>query len=335
MWFKQMTCDNCFRPLDHIGRDNKYFFTRILDFKRVSLYEYNGSPHLYRSSDKVRFNYALPNNGDVLCYVTTPFSINNGTWFCSNECAYKVAKSHNLIFYYFDENMQLGAAITPQMEIINKELGFPLPKGLRMQGITGVNWFVKPSDYKDYSQYGCNTDFPILNLNKVKLVEPSIRYESEHNSLILDSDFEKDFYGSNNSDIREHIKRGLDGYIKQTKINFGRRAEICWFILDENNEYVGFIHFTAMNPAFPDNWVLEFGLRKKYRNRGIMSEVLPVVINWAKQEGGDEFYAISEIYNRACHTLINKQIFRKTETKTVMNDVFAGVRNMYVYHFIL
>ena len=33
MWFKQMTCDNCFIPLKNVGRHNKYIVVRFTGSK--------------------------------------------------------------------------------------------------------------------------------------------------------------------------------------------------------------------------------------------------------------------------------------------------------------
>lgn len=331
MWFKQFTCDSCFRPMRNTGRHNRFFFTKIIDYFCVSKFEYHSNPHIYQSADKSRFNFPVP-NGNVYCYVTEPFNPNGfNTWYCSPECAVKEAKRNNCILYYFDEKLGVAAALTPQIESINKERGYPLYSGLPMYGITGDKWIVPKSQFDDYSQFGFDTSFPKMNLTNSNLVKPTLIFEKENAELYLNPDFQKSFFGSNNQAAVNHIKEGLVNSIQKMEINFGRRMQIDWFVIDKDNKYAGFIRLTSMSPSLPYKWVLEFGLNTLHRKKGIMIEAVTAVLKWARHEGCDIVYAISEDFNVPCHKLMNKLPFNVDERRTTMTDPFAGYRPMRLF----
>lgn len=59
-----------------------------------------------------------------------------------------------------------------------------------------------------------------------------------------------------------------------------------------------------------------------------MKSVLNIIIEWAKENGCDEIYAISEDYNIATHRLINGLPYMIQESTKMMSDQFGGFRPM-------
>ena len=59
-----------------------------------------------------------------------------------------------------------------------------------------------------------------------------------------------------------------------------------------------------------------------------MKSVLNIIIEWAKENGCDEIYAISEDYNTATHRLINGLPYMIQESTKMMSDQFGGFRPM-------
>jgi GNAT superfamily N-acetyltransferase len=193
------------------------------------------------------------------------------------------------------------------------------------------NWFQKPNDFKDLRQYGTDCHYPTFSTRICNIVKPNSLLLDGYTKLVLDSDFQKDFWGSNGMDISNHIKSSLPGFLKHVDVDFGRRLMIEWFITNKSNEFIGFIHLTCMSNAFPYKWVVEFGLVKEYRGRGIMKTVLRGIVNWAKENGCDQIYAISEEHNHPAHALLRNLPYSVTEKKAHMSDQFGGFRPMRNY----
>lgn len=97
------------------------------------------------------------------------------------------------------------------------------------------------------------------------------------------------------------------------------------------NQFIGFIHLTCMSSAFPYKWVVEFGLIKEYWKKSIMETVLASIVNWAKRNGCDTLYAISEDFNHAAHATLKSIPFQIQETNSPMADDKAGFRNMRIF----
>lgn len=336
-WFKQMTCDTCYKPLSSTGRHNKYFFMRITDYHRVSQAQYKANFALFNRRDNMaRMNYDTSINvpgGYVYCYTAEPLTAESfSTYFCSVKCALDYAKKTNCMMLTFDEDRGVAVAYTPQIEQINQEMHKDTYRGIEMIGTNGSNWMVKPSEYIDRSAYGNSSVFPQIALSKSCLVEPAQRWSSDYQNLCLDPGFEKYYFGDDGAQIRAHVKNCLVNHIEANKNNYGRRTMIEWYVVDKQGNFMGFIHMTYMYPALAYKWVIEFGLASQYRNQGIMSEAVKAVLAWAKKEGLDEpIYAVCEDFNTPCHKLLNNLPYNVTVQNTQMSDQFAGHRKMKIF----
>ena len=98
-----MTCDYCYVPLEDTGRHNRYYFSRILDFKKLSPREFNANFSYYR--DWLNYDTsAFCRGGSVFCYKIEPLRQNSySTWYCCKDCAIKESIRSNAILFYYDE----------------------------------------------------------------------------------------------------------------------------------------------------------------------------------------------------------------------------------------
>lgn len=335
MWFKQVTCDCCYRPLASIGRHNRFYFCKILEFQKVSPAEFGMRYAYFNNPNEPRINYDTSRfcaNGYVYSYKTEPLRASSySTWFCSRECAIKAAIRSNSILFYYDEEEDSVAFIPPHLVEIDCAIGETENVPLLMKELPEGLWLQKRSDYRDLSVYGLETKYPEFSTKICNVVKPNASLFENYKKLVLDSDFEKSFWGSNNSSLKSHIQNQFAAFLPSVDINFGRRMMIEWFITDKLNQFIGFIHLTQMYPAFPYKWVVEFGLVKEYRGKGIMKVILGGILDWAKRNGCDEVYAISEEFNLASHALLNKLPYAVKETWAMMSDEFGGERKMRIF----
>lgn len=234
--------------------------------------------------------------------------------------------------YYYDENDNSVAMITPQLKEINREIQEPPYTPLLMMEWPAEQWFQQPRDFQDLSKYGDNSAYPTLSLSKVNLIVPNRKMVPSLRKMFTTPSFAKNYFGDSSSNILKAISEMIpENYDESAQIDFGRRAEISWFITDKQNNFVGFIHITQKYKALPYKWVLEFGVGTEHQGRGIMSEVLPAVVSFARKEGCDEpIYAVSEDFNVACHKIFRK-ISNVQEYKKIMNDQYAGGRMMRIF----
>lgn len=73
MWFKQTTCDACYTPLEDIGRHNKYYFSKVLDFRKLSAWEFQLNSAVYK--DWLNYDTSpYCRNGWVYCYKIEPLT---------------------------------------------------------------------------------------------------------------------------------------------------------------------------------------------------------------------------------------------------------------------
>ena len=336
--FKQMTCDTCYRPLPNIGRHNRYYFCKIKEFERVSKSEFIRNLGKYNNPYEPRLNYDISEwsqlHDYVYCYKFDNYPQANGysTWFCSNRCALETAIHTNCILFYYDENDQSVAMITPQLREINYEIQESSYTPLLMMDWPADRWLQQPRDFQDLSKYGTNSVYPTLSLSTVNLIVPNREMVPSLRKMFTTPSFAKSYFGNSSSEILEAISKMIpDNYDESAQIDFGRRSEISWFITDKQNNFIGFIHITQKYKALPYKWVLEFGLSTEYQGHGIMSEVLPAVVSFARDEGCDEpIYAVSEDFNIACHKLFRK-FPNVQECRNFMNDQYAGGRIMHIF----
>lgn len=336
--FKQITCDTCYRPLSNIGRHNRYYFCKIEEYERVSKREFLRNQAKYSNPYEPRFNYDTSEwsqlHDYVYCYKFDNYPQANGysTWFCSKECALEASIRMNCILFYFDEDDKSVAMITPQLKEINLEIQESPYTPLLMMAWPAEQWLQQPHDFQDLSMYGTNSAYPTLSLSKVNLVEPTREMVPYLQKMFTTPSFVKSYFGNASSDILQAISEMIpNNYDESAKIDFGRRAEISWFITDKQNNFVGFIHITQKYRALPYKWVLEFGVCPEYQGHGIMSEVLPAVVAFARREGCDEpIYAVSEDFNIACHKLF-RSFSNVQEYTKLMNDQYAGGRMMHLF----
>lgn len=333
-----MTCDTCYRPLPNIGRHNRYYFCKIEEFERVSKSEFLRNQTKYNNPYEPRFNYDTSVwsqlHDYVYCYKFDNYPQPNSysTWFCSGKCALEAAIHMNCILFYYDENDQSVAMKTPQLKEINCEIQEPPYTPLLMKDWPADQWFQQPKDFQDLSKYGFNNVYPTLSLSKVNLIVPNRVMVPSLRKMFTTPSFAKSYFGNSSSDILRAISKMVpDNYNESAHIDFGRRSEISWFITDKQNKFVGFIHITQKYRTLPYKWVLEFGISTENQGHGIMSEVLPAVVSFARSEGCDEpIYAVSEYFNIACHKLFRK-FPNVQEYKRIMIDEYAGERLMHIF----
>ncbi len=332
MWFKQTTCDCCYKPLATTGRHNRYYFCRILEFEELTPFEFKMNYNKYNNRMEFRINYDTSQycpNGKVYCYKTEPLQPNSfSTWFCSKECAMKEAKRLNVVLFYYDEYEHSVAFFTPHSVEINRAIGEYDDTPLLMMAWGEDNWFQQRSDFRDLSAFGFETDYPVFSLKNCNVIKPNTETLEEYKKLALDDDFEKDFWGTNSEDLKQEVKAKFPRLLKSVDIDFGRRLMVEWAITSKQNCYMGFIHLTLMSPAFPYKCVMEFGLCKQYRRKGIMTSVINTVAKWAKDNGCDKIYAISEDHNIAAHNLLANLPYNVESKRVYMSDKFGGSRPM-------
>ena len=325
MWFKQMTCDNCFTTLENVGRHNCYIMVRFTDF-RIIPFNLN-SPQTYTPYQR-QFPIAFVSctsmkpAGNMFMYsiIQEDSNLQNRSYFCSNKCACEYAKQNNCIMLYFDEPLQAVKSIVPHIEQINRELGINDYKGLPFNW--QQEWIIPRSSFVDLSMYNCNIAFPELNY-PYKLTFLKSQDESDYLNLLLDKSFQYSFYGSNN--FPEERVKDIKGHIKSYELNFGRRLGIEW-IIRENDKFIGFIRMNCINPNDPYNWYIEFGLTQNMRGKGIMKNGLNCVLKWCKENGLNNIFATCEVYNEACNRLMLSMPYSVQSTKIPANDDFAGYR---------
>ena len=62
-----------------------------------------------------------------------------------------------------------------------------------------------------------------------------------------------------------------------------------------------------------------------------MKTVLNGIVSWAKRNGCDKLYAISEDFNNAAHATLKSLPYSVQETRRAMADGKAGYRPMRVF----
>ena len=335
MWFKQVTCDCCFKPLASVGRHNKYFAAKILEFNKVTPLEFRLNYSHYNNPNEMRFNYDTSPycyGGYVYCYKMERLTPNNwSTWFCGNKCALDAAKKMNSILFYFDENEHSVSFITPQMVEINRAIQESDYTPLLMMEWKEQFWFEPRSSYQDLRQYGFDMSYPTFSLPLCNVIKPKASLLNDYKALLLDPSFEKDFWGANNENVRNSVLELLPKFLGHVDVDFGRRMMIEWFITDALGRFIGFIHLTCMSPALPYKWVVEFGMVEGHRRKGIMKAVLRRVASWAQQNGCDKLYAISEDHNVASHKTLKSLPYPVQENRSFMTDDKAGYRPMRIF----
>ena len=331
MWFKQVTCDKCFTPLTSQGRHNHFFFSKIISFERVSKLEFNRRKDEFCNPSEFRYNYdssPYAYNGYVYCYLLERLDRHNSTWFCGRDCAITVAEQINSVLFYYDELERSVAMITPQLREINSIIREKSNNPLLLLDINPNEWLDTNQNYLDLSIFGYEVVFPVLTTKHLRLVKPCSKYNEEHCRLILDKKFQEDFYGSSTVEANERIKKGLEDFLYNAEVDFGRRLQIEWFIVNSKSEYIGFIRLTCKQPAYPYKWMVEFGLIENQRQRGLMKEAVNVVLDWARQNGCNEIFAISENGNVAAHHILKETIYPTYVDNKPMVDVYGGFRPM-------
>lgn len=335
MWFKQVTCDCCFKPMASIGRHNKYYAARILEFDKVTPSQFNSRYSYYNNPNEARFNYDTSPycyGGYVYCYKMEQLTPNSwSTWYCGNECALKAAQKMNAILFYWDEREGSVAFITPQMIEINRAISESDYTPLLMMDWGEQYWFQNRSNFRDLRQYGFDTNYPTFRTNFCDIVKPNSILLDDYKKLMLDEAFQKDFWGASNEATKNGVLEAIPNFLNHVDIDFGRRMMIEWFITNKSGQFIGFIHLTCMSPAFPYKWVVEFGLIEEYRRRGIMKTVLNGIASWAKRNGCDKLYAISEDLNIAAHATLKSLPYPVQESRRAMADDKAGYRPMRVF----
>ena len=328
MWFKQITCDSCYSVIPVIDRHNKYYVSDVIEFKKDSI-----------NVPLPDFNIKVNSGAHQYCYKTQPLNPEKWLTFCSKECAIEYSSKRNCVLFYFDEDLCTVAFVSPYQKEINASLGKPLNSATPDSSIAEWDWFVQFYDVIDLSEYGDCESFPILFAENYQLAEPSIATTKEMGMIISQADFMRLYYGYSDQKLAQEISDSFvykaQEQLKEFKSKFGRREQIDWHIVDKVGNFVGFIHLTKLYPALIGEWVLEFGLNPQYEGKGIMTNSVISVLNWARKQGCKDVYAISEIFNKGSHSIFRRIPFNVEESIVNMDDQYAGLRNMYNYHIIL
>lgn len=324
MWFKQITCDACFTVMPIIDRANKYYCADILSNKsdygtidrsviinnnclELTIRRANGSRHI----------------------VTSSFLSERWMSFCCFKCALRFSKTNNKAFLFFSNDNQCVSLIFPNLEEYNNS---PIP----ISEWSEFEWFCQFYDIIDLSSFGTSSVFPEFVLDDLRLTFPS---ESSTISLIemfSTEEFRTMYYGSYERQYAENQKKKMlsevSDLVEEYRSNFGRRIRIDWHIISTNNTFIGFVHLTKNYHAMLNEWVLEFGMKPEYEHRGIMTRAVNRVLEWARSQGCEDVYAISEIFNKNSHSIFDRLNYAVETSKTVMWDEHAGERMMNIYH---
>jgi len=333
MWFKQITCDKCFNPLENVGRHNRYIYIAITDFKSMSC-NYFSLNDFSRYGKVFQFVFLSCNeykpDGHIFMY-QADYTKTGYSFFCSNECAYNFGKENNCLMFYYDEQLSSKRAISPEMTQINKELGGNAFRGL----VTNFpdQWILPKSSFEDLRLYNTALTFPNVQ-HPYALTLFKQQDKVKYRELLYDKDFQLYFYGSNA--LPEEKINTLDKHIKSIDIQFSRRMEIE-FIIRENANFIGFVRLACTRQDDPYNWYIEFGLLREKRRQGIMSFVIDAVFRWCKNNGLEKLYAACEIFNIATHKLICNSIVpaRVNSFELPAFDEFAGLRKQYKFEIFL
>lgn len=327
MWFKQITCDTCFSVMPQIDRNNKYYYADILC---------NNIVH-DKTDRRVTINnncleLTIKGNNRALHINTSTFLPERWMSFCCFNCALKYSRIHNKAMLYFSNENQCVSLVLPNLEDFNNS---PIP----IPDWSEFDWFCQFYDIIDLSSFGTSSVFPEFMLDNIRLTSPSVSSTVSLINMTSTEKFRTMYYGSYDRLFAERQKNemlsNVTSLIEEYKCNFGRRAQIDWHLVDLNNTFVGFVHLTKLYPAMPNEWVLEFGLQPEYEHRGIMTRAVKLVLEWAKLQGCEDVYAISEYFNKKSHSIFDRLNVPVETSKEVMWDKHAGERLMYNYHIKL
>lgn len=327
MWFKQITCDTCFVVMPEINRHNKYYVADILLNDSVR----------NESNRKVTINnncldLIVSGTGGFLHIKTGAFSSDKWMTFCCSQCAFDFSKSNNEALLFFSDENQAVSLIIPNSEDFNNSL-IPIPEW------SEFDWFCQFYDIIDLTTFGTSSVFPEFAFDNVKLTTPSISSTKSLINMINTKEFRRMYYGSYEKVFAESQRKDMlldvDNLLDEYKVQYGKRIQIDWHIISDNDDFAGFIHLTRLYHAMMGEWVIEFGLRPEYEHQGIMTRAVEIVLDWAKDQGCGDIYAISEVFNEKSHAIFNRLNYPVEKTKTSMWDKHAGERLMNYYHIKL
>lgn len=334
MWFKQVTCDNCFTPLKNTGRHNCYILLRVRGHKVItsdtSFRSYLPYQQLY-PFPFATFNQTKP-YGNIYMYSVAQedLTLNVKTWFCDNECAYEYAKQKNYLMLYYDETLNSVRAITPHLAQINAELNNTPLRGLTFPW--NREWIISHNKYKNLEMYNKHVSFPKLPINFLSLDLCSLNDASTYLDMLKDDSFRKSFWGTTEVPIRTETQ--IKEHIASMNVAYGRRLGLEW-VIKHDLYAIGFIRMYCTNPSDPYNWYVEFGIKKEYQNRGYMGHVLSCVLDWARVNGLDKVYAICETSNTPCQKLLKGVPYSTSSSTIHAHDTYAGGRDMFRYEICL
>lgn len=330
MWFKQITCDNCFIPLENVGRHNNYVIIRFTESKIIPFNLHTPQTYVpYQRQFPIAFVSCISAKpmGNMFMYsiLQEDYNLENRSYFCSNKCACEFAKQSNCIMLYFDESLQSVKSIIPHMEQLNRELGESNYKGLPFNW--QQEWIVPRNSFVDLKMYNRDITFPKLSY-PYELSFYKIQDESDYRNLLLDKSFQHFFYGSNN--FPDERVNDIKGHVKSYELNLKRRLGLEW-IIRENGKFIGFIRLNCINSNDPYNWYIEFGLKQNMRGKGIMRGALDSVFKWSKENGLNNIFATCEAYNEACCKLMSGIPYNIQKGNIPASDAFAGARMLNRY----
>jgi RimJ/RimL family protein N-acetyltransferase len=304
MWFKQVTCDNCYSPLQLLSVQNKFVVLPILRSKIIecdmtfSKYIPFAEEYSFQFAD---FNKLRP-SGNLHIYKIQEDSLQleQQTYFCSKKCAFEYSLSHENILLFYDEELSKVRAIAPCMIDINRILGGGLYRSLNV--VWPYEWIINfPKE--DLSAYNFNDNSLDIDTKRLK-VRRIIKDDLESLSdLMLSDNFFKHFDYS--LSVEKHKSRVKNISFKKSlemyNTNYKRRTHLNLSImLPKLNQFIGFINIGAKD----DEWQLEFALVEKFQGKGYLKEALVHVLAWCKTNGLDEIRALVELDNHKCISLL-------------------------------
>lgn len=304
MWFKQVPCDYCYRLLTYKSIDKCYVAVR---YKNKFALNSDTSFQTYLAyHEQFPIHFAAFNNskpaGKLYAYdpIDDDFQFRNRMMFCNNDCAYQHSRNTTEVLFYFDKTLNANRAIVQEMQLINNALGAPINKGLSTNIKQSLGITFQEEDLTRYNE--AVEPFRSLKNKDISIVPFETSYAEEFRALLTEDGFMSDFDGYYNeknfaADYTIRLASDQIAFYKQLE---KRRLGAMWRIV-VNDQTIGMIRIN-----YKDKWMLEYGLFKKFRNKGYMSSVLKMVLAWCKKNGLENLYAVTEKHNIASLKLLRK-----------------------------
>lgn len=330
MWFKQITCDKCFKLLDRKKIENCYIVVRYQD-RRVINTDLSYNEYL-PYADQYIFNYASFNkskpSGKLFIYKPNEedMQFSKRTIFCSNECAYKFVNESEAILLYFDQHLNSVRTVCKDMIEVNNVLGGEPLRGLYTAWSTPWVITYPEESLSSYNLQG--TEIPTFKAGNLELKQMQPSDSDSLYKIMTEKGFITAFDGHYNE--QEFIKTYTQS-ISRDQINTyllaaKRRTGAMWK-LNIEDKTIGFIRI-----AFKEKWSIEFGIKSEFRRKGYTSKSLKAILKWCKNNGLSQIHAIVESNNEPSKLLLKQfdvksiPMVDKNQNGTLRNTVGFTIR---------